>query len=178
MLRGDRRLEINDHPLEPSMSITATLRTACLCAALALTVSPAWSEPTDKPAETSPARVTIFYDAFGKDSSLQKDWGFSALVEIGGKRILFDTGNNAEVFAANAKAKGVDFATLDFVVQSHRHADHLAGLSEVLKVNPKVNTARRKASASTARRSRRASIARTSNSPPSSATMVASRPRS
>lgn len=84
------------------------------------------------------ARVTILNDAFGKDPALRKDWGYSALVEVGGKKILFDTGNNAAVFLANAKAKGVDFTTLDFVVQSHRHADHLAGLGEVLKANPTV----------------------------------------
>ena len=38
-------------------------------------------------------RITILYDAFGKSSSLKKDWGFSAFVEYNGKRILFDTGN-------------------------------------------------------------------------------------
>jgi len=88
--------------------------------------------------EAAPARVTVLYDAFGKDPSVRKDWGFAALVEVGGKTILFDTGNDAEIFLANAKAKGVDFSKLDFVVQSHRHADHLAGLAEVLKVNPQV----------------------------------------
>ena len=56
---------------------------------------------------------------------MTKDWGFSALVEVAGKRILFDTGNDADVFAANVKAKGVDLKTLDFVVLSHRHSDHM-----------------------------------------------------
>lgn len=37
-------------------------------------------------------RVTILYDAFGKAPAMTKAWGFSALVEYGGKRILFDTG--------------------------------------------------------------------------------------
>jgi 7,8-dihydropterin-6-yl-methyl-4-(beta-D-ribofuranosyl)aminobenzene 5'-phosphate synthase len=69
---------------------------------------------------------------------MTKDWGFSALVEIAGKRILFDTGNDAEMFAANVKAKGVDLKTLDFVVLSHRHSDHMAGLNYVLSVNPTV----------------------------------------
>ncbi|PYK08048.1 MAG: MBL fold metallo-hydrolase, partial [Verrucomicrobia bacterium] len=40
-------------------------------------------------------RITILYDAFGKPSGMKKDWGYSALLEFGGKRILFDTGNNA-----------------------------------------------------------------------------------
>ena len=84
------------------------------------------------------SQITILYDAFGRDPSMKKDWGFSALVEIGGKRILFDTGDDREIFAANARAKGVDFKTLDFVVVSHRHSDHIAGLSHVLAVNPEV----------------------------------------
>src|SRR5262249_1335625 len=65
-------------------------------------------------------------------------WGFSALVEVGGKRILFDTGDNRDIFAANVKAKNVDLTKLDFVVLSHRHGDHMAGLAHILTVNPTV----------------------------------------
>jgi 7,8-dihydropterin-6-yl-methyl-4-(beta-D-ribofuranosyl)aminobenzene 5'-phosphate synthase len=93
---------------------------------------------TNAAAEPPETQITILYDAFGTDPAMTKDWGFSALVEAGGKRILFDTGNNAEIFAANVKAKGVDLAKLDFVVLSHRHSDHTAGLSFVLSVNPTV----------------------------------------
>jgi len=83
-------------------------------------------------------KVTILYDAFGESAQLTKDWGFSALVEHNGKRILFDTGNNAAIFEHNVKALGVDLKQLDFVVISHRHADHTTGLRYVLSVNPKV----------------------------------------
>src|SRR5262249_42409751 len=83
-------------------------------------------------------QITILYDAFGTDTAMTKDWGFSALVEIAGKRILFDTGDNAKIFAANVKAKGVDLTSLDFVVLSHRHSDHMAGFSYVLTINPTV----------------------------------------
>jgi 7,8-dihydropterin-6-yl-methyl-4-(beta-D-ribofuranosyl)aminobenzene 5'-phosphate synthase len=83
-------------------------------------------------------RVTILFDAFGKPSSLKMDWGYSALVEYNGKRILFDAGNNADIFARNVKALGVDLSRLDFVVISHRHGDHTAGLHHLLRVNPKV----------------------------------------
>lgn len=86
----------------------------------------------------APHRVTILYDAFGGRPGLTRDWGFAALVEYGGKRILFDTGNNGEIFARNVRALGVDLRRLDFVVISHRHGDHTSGLSYVLKVNPHV----------------------------------------
>jgi 7,8-dihydropterin-6-yl-methyl-4-(beta-D-ribofuranosyl)aminobenzene 5'-phosphate synthase len=89
------------------------------------------------PAPT-PKRVTILYDAFGSRRGLTRDWGFAALLEYGGKRILFDTGNNAGIFARNVRALGVDLRRLDFVVISHRHGDHVAGLNYLLRVNPHV----------------------------------------
>ena len=83
-------------------------------------------------------RITVLYDAFGKDAAMTKDWGYAALVEINGKRILFDTGDDPAIFAKNVKAKGVDLTKLDFVVLSHRHGDHVSGASYLLSVNPKV----------------------------------------
>jgi 7,8-dihydropterin-6-yl-methyl-4-(beta-D-ribofuranosyl)aminobenzene 5'-phosphate synthase len=83
-------------------------------------------------------RITILYDAFGKPSGMKKDWGYSALVEYGGKHILFDTGNNAEIFAQNVKVSGVDLKKLDFAVISHRHGDHTGGMNYLLTVNPQV----------------------------------------
>src|SRR5262245_51688215 len=76
------------------------------------------SQPNVQPAtvDTLKPRLTVLYDAFGKASSMQKDWGYSALVEVSGKRILFDTGNDPTIFANNVKAKGIDLTTIDFVV--------------------------------------------------------------
>jgi len=75
-------------------------------------------------AQSSTGQITVLYDAFGKTSTMKKDWGFSALIEYGGKRILFDTGNNAEIFAHNVEVKGIDLKQLDFAVVSHRHGPH------------------------------------------------------
>ncbi len=87
---------------------------------------------------SGPTTVTILYDAFGGAPGLERDWGFAALIEYQGKRILFDTGNNAAVFAQNVRRLHVDLTHLDFVVVSHRHSDHTAGLSVVLRANPQV----------------------------------------
>jgi len=111
---------------------------------LALAVGSIWlsgcatTHPTPATAAAPPARITVLYDAFGKDAAMTKDWGYAALVEIYGKRILFDTGDNAAILAENVKARGVDLRKLDFVVLSHRHSDHVSGLSYVLSVNPHV----------------------------------------
>src|SRR4051812_12511978 len=103
---------------------------AALLLVLALTGAAIAQEP--------PARVTILYDAFGKPSALKRGWGYSALVEYAGKRILFDTGGDLADFTFNANTLGVDLARLDFVVLTHRHGDHTSGLHRVLQVNPAV----------------------------------------
>src|SRR6185295_1837636 len=117
-----------------SMKRSVTLILACALASAAVLSAATGTAVAAEPK----SQITILYDALGTDAAMKKDWGFSALVEVGGKRILFDTGNDRDIFAANVKAKGVDLSNLDFVVLSHHHSDHMAGLSYVLSVNPKV----------------------------------------
>src|SRR5215468_2167394 len=83
-------------------------------------------------------RITILHDSFGRRGDLRKDWGFAALVEFGGRRILFDAGNDARTFAENTDSLGVDLRSLDFAVISHRHGDHTSGLDHLLRVNPTI----------------------------------------
>lgn len=95
--------------------------------------------PTDLVAQ--PARITILYDAFGKRTDLRKDWGYAALVEYQGRRILFDTGNDSEFLRHNVEVLGLDLRNLDWVVISHRHGDHTDGLRYLLSINPHVRVA-------------------------------------
>ena len=101
-------------------------------------ILPAAGARAASPPKPPPARVTILYDAFGDQPDLTRDWGFAALIEYGGKRVLFDTGNNADIFGRNVRALKLDLRTIDFVVVSHRHGDHTAGLNYLLQINPKV----------------------------------------
>jgi 7,8-dihydropterin-6-yl-methyl-4-(beta-D-ribofuranosyl)aminobenzene 5'-phosphate synthase len=112
-----------------SSSFTWVLILVSLCNASA-------SFATDS--DASAVKVQILYDAFGKASGLTKDWGYAALIEYRGKRILFDTGNNPDILAKNARASSLDLSRLDLVVLSHRHADHMGGMEYLLAVNPKV----------------------------------------
>ena len=111
---------------------------SCSTALLALAGSRAYGSATTTVVDPPKAQITVLYDAFGQNPSMQKDWGYSVLAEYGGKRILFDAGNNPDVLAQNTQAKGIDLSKLDFVVMSHRHGDHMGGLGYLLKVNPKV----------------------------------------
>jgi 7,8-dihydropterin-6-yl-methyl-4-(beta-D-ribofuranosyl)aminobenzene 5'-phosphate synthase len=91
-----------------------------------------------QPAAPFPQRITIVYDAFGASAGLQKDWGFAAFVEYGGRRILFDTGNDARIFEQNVDRLGIDLSRLDAAIISHRHGDHTTGLTPLLQRNARV----------------------------------------
>jgi 7,8-dihydropterin-6-yl-methyl-4-(beta-D-ribofuranosyl)aminobenzene 5'-phosphate synthase len=56
------------------------------------------------------------------------EWGFAALVEVDGKRFLFDTGAHEDTVQRNLKVKGLDLSDVEAVVLSHNHADHTTGL--------------------------------------------------
>lgn len=72
------------------------------------------------------------------------EWGYSALVEVDGKKILFDTGKNPETVLRNAQELGINLADVEDVFLSHHHRDHTGGLltlrKELKKINPKVLT--------------------------------------
>lgn len=85
-------------------------------------------------------RVTLLYDssAGAEHLHLESDWGYAALIEYEGRRILLDTGADAGIFARNTARLGVDLTKLDFVVITHKHIDHTGGMDHLLKVNPRV----------------------------------------
>ncbi len=68
------------------------------------------------------------------------EWGFAALVEADGNRIVFDTGAHPDTVLKNAKELGIDLAGVKDVVLSHHHDDHTNGLltlrSELSKQKP------------------------------------------
>jgi 7,8-dihydropterin-6-yl-methyl-4-(beta-D-ribofuranosyl)aminobenzene 5'-phosphate synthase len=83
-------------------------------------------------------KATIIYDntAFKKD--LQADWGFSALIEAKGKRILFDTGGSGSILLSNMSKLEIVPKEIDEVFISHAHFDHTGGLSAFLDQNNEV----------------------------------------
>jgi 7,8-dihydropterin-6-yl-methyl-4-(beta-D-ribofuranosyl)aminobenzene 5'-phosphate synthase len=98
----------------------------------------AFAAPVAAQSASTGNQITILYDAFSNKPGFALDWGYAALVEFEGKRVLFDTGNNAPMFESNIKRLHVDLSNIDLVVLSHRHGDHTSGLSYVLSVNPTV----------------------------------------
>ena len=69
------------------------------------------------------------------------EWGFAALVEADGHKILFDTGARPRTVLDNARDLKVDLSDVEDVVLSHFHHDHTGGLltlrQELMKTNPR-----------------------------------------
>ena len=71
-------------------------------------------------------KITILSTMLADGPSLG-EWGFSALVEADGHRILFDTGAHEDLVRRNADALKIDLTTVPEVVLSHFHSDHTTG---------------------------------------------------
>jgi len=72
-------------------------------------------------------RVTVLSTMLADTKGIG-EWGFAALVEADGHRLLFDTGARPDTVLANARELGLDLADVDEVVLSHHHGDHTGGL--------------------------------------------------
>lgn len=81
-------------------------------------------------------RITILVDNEVRPKmGLVAEHGFSAMVERGFQRLLFDTGQGRALMH-NANTLGMDLAGLISVILSHGHYDHTGGLSQVVNANP------------------------------------------
>ncbi|MEN6537206.1 MAG: MBL fold metallo-hydrolase [Bryobacteraceae bacterium] len=89
-----------------------------------------------------PVQIDILYDNTSIRPDLEADWGFAALVSIGGHRVLLDTGANDGVFMKNLKAMGVDPASIEHLVISHEHGDHTGAVAQLSQLNPKMKVHR------------------------------------
>jgi len=80
-------------------------------------------------------KITILYDN-NANPGLKSGWGFSALVEKA-EKILFDTGDSGEKLIYNFEKLSIDPKSVDKVVLSHNHWDHVDGLEGFQKLNHK-----------------------------------------
>src|SRR5688572_20868008 len=86
--------------------------------------------PTLGAAETARAvKVTVLSTMLAGDPGRGiGEWGFAALLEVDGRRLLIDTGERPETVLRNALELGIDLSDVTDLVITHNHADHTAGL--------------------------------------------------
>jgi 7,8-dihydropterin-6-yl-methyl-4-(beta-D-ribofuranosyl)aminobenzene 5'-phosphate synthase len=90
------------------------------------------------PGPGSTVRITVVYNNVPHAPGLTAAWGFAAIVESGGERILFDTGGDGPTLLGNLARLGIEPESVDAVVLSHGHADHSGGLDAFLARRPAV----------------------------------------
>jgi 7,8-dihydropterin-6-yl-methyl-4-(beta-D-ribofuranosyl)aminobenzene 5'-phosphate synthase len=96
-------------------------------------------EARAQPAKT--VKVTVLSTMLvGDTASGMGEWGFAAVLEVDGRRLLVDTGARAETVLKNAGELNADLSTITDLVITHNHADHTGGLltlrRELAKKNP------------------------------------------
>jgi len=92
--------------------------------------------PVYPESERSQARLTILYDNNPYDYRLKSSWGFSCLIELEGKTVLFDTGGDGGILLYNMRVLNKAPKTIDMIVLSHIHGDHTGGLWSLLREKP------------------------------------------
>ena len=94
--------------------------------ALVLT-APARGLAAGVPAGVGHLRITVL-DTMVASSGMDGEWGFAALVEADGRRILYDTGASPGMVLQNLRTLRIDLSDVEDVILSHNHGDHTAGL--------------------------------------------------
>jgi len=78
-------------------------------------------------------KITILYDN-NANPGFESGWGFSCLVDSS-QRILFDTGDDGQKLIFNFEKANIDPKSVNKVVLSHNHWDHVDGLEGFRKFN-------------------------------------------
>ncbi|WP_048148299.1 MBL fold metallo-hydrolase [Palaeococcus ferrophilus] len=80
---------------------------------------------------------TLVEDYSGYESPFLGQHGVSFLIEYGGKKLLFDTGQSEKAVLHNMKLLGIKAGDIDYVFLSHCHYDHTGGLLGILDATGK-----------------------------------------
>ena len=87
---------------------------------------------------TDQLTFTIVYDNRSGSKGLESAWGFSCLVKGLDATILFDTGGDSPTLLRNMGKLGIAPESVDVIVLSHAHMDHVGGLAGFLEVHSDV----------------------------------------
>ncbi len=77
--------------------------------------------------------ITVLVENTARGRGLLAEHGLAYWIETETCKVLFDTGQTAEVLWHNAELLGIDLADADAVVLSHGHFDHTGGLPQLLQ---------------------------------------------
>jgi 7,8-dihydropterin-6-yl-methyl-4-(beta-D-ribofuranosyl)aminobenzene 5'-phosphate synthase len=82
--------------------------------------------------------IRIAFDNTSAREDLRRSWGFSAVVDFRGRRVLFDAGSDPILLLEHLELMQIDPKSIEHAVISHQHGDHLRGVYWVFEENPKL----------------------------------------
>jgi 7,8-dihydropterin-6-yl-methyl-4-(beta-D-ribofuranosyl)aminobenzene 5'-phosphate synthase len=91
-------------------------------------------------AQVHALKVTVLSTMLVGDPAGVGEWGFSALVEADGHRVLLDTGGHPDTVLQNARDLKIDLSDVQEVILTHNHWDHVSGLITIRKEMMKKNS--------------------------------------
>jgi 7,8-dihydropterin-6-yl-methyl-4-(beta-D-ribofuranosyl)aminobenzene 5'-phosphate synthase len=97
------------------------------------------AEPNNAVCDCNKINITVIYDNNTFKEGLKTAWGFSCVITGLEKTILFDTGGDGSLLIENISKLGIDPNSIDSVVLSHIHWDHVGGMESFLEKNHKVD---------------------------------------
>jgi len=80
--------------------------------------------------------IQIIFDNTSAREDLRRGWGFSALIDFRGHRILFDAGSDPILLLEHLELMQIDPKSIEHAIVSHEHGDHLRGVYWVFEQNP------------------------------------------
>ena len=98
----------------------------------------AQASPEQTAGPPAPVTIAVTYDNNPYDDRLRTAWGFSCLMRLPERTILFDTGGDSSILLHNMERLQIDPKEIDVVVLSHIHGDHVGGLGGILNRNSDV----------------------------------------
>ncbi|MCF8364251.1 MAG: MBL fold metallo-hydrolase [Bacteroidales bacterium] len=89
-------------------------------------------------AQQQPVTITVLYDNYQFSDSTISDFGFACLIIRENDTILFDTGSQKDILFHNLNALNVDLSTIQTLVISHHHGDHVGNIFPLIEANPDI----------------------------------------
>ena len=121
---GIETLDGDDKGTQRMNNIQKTVTPIVLLAACCNTQTRA-SGPESEPAQAQSVKIQVLSTMLA-DRGVG-EWGFAALVEVDGTRLLFDAGGRQHIVAKNAQTLSADLTDITHVVLSHHHGQRCIG---------------------------------------------------
>jgi 7,8-dihydropterin-6-yl-methyl-4-(beta-D-ribofuranosyl)aminobenzene 5'-phosphate synthase len=96
------------------------------------------SQAAEQAQKSSELEIRVVFDNTSARADLNRSWGFSAVVDFRGHRILFDAGSDPILLLEHLEKMQIDPESIEQAVISHEHGDHLRGVYWVFEKNPKM----------------------------------------